>query len=83
METRRAATIPRSPCWADISSPNWTFEDSLAAGPNTLEWLLGIEETFWPKGLWRVACDHPTEQASGGPRPYRRCQSFQMAAPGS
>ena len=36
--------------------------DEVDVSPETVNDLLGYEETFWPQGLWRVADDRPTDR---------------------
>jgi len=38
------------------------YEDSLDVEPETINRLLGYEESFWPQGFWRVSDDRPTER---------------------
>jgi hypothetical protein len=38
------------------------YDDSIDVEPETVNRLLGYEESFWPQGLWRVSDGRPTEQ---------------------
>ncbi|MFC7020429.1 hypothetical protein ACFQHP_12085 [Halomicroarcula sp. GCM10025743] len=38
------------------------YDDSVDVEPETVNRLLGYEESFWPQGLWRVSDDRPTER---------------------
>lgn len=38
------------------------YDDSIDVESETINRLLGYEESFWPQGFWRVSDDHPTEQ---------------------
>jgi len=38
------------------------YDDSIDIEPETVNELLGYEESFWPQGFWRVADDRPTDQ---------------------
>jgi hypothetical protein len=38
------------------------YDDSIDVEPETVNRLLGYEESFWPQGLWRVSDDRPTDR---------------------
>lgn len=38
------------------------FDDSIDVEPETVNDLLGYEESFWPQGLWGVSDDRPVER---------------------
>lgn len=38
------------------------YDDSIDVEPETVNRLLGYDESFWPQGLWRVSDDRPIEQ---------------------
>ncbi|AXG07221.1 hypothetical protein DU500_12755 [Haloplanus rubicundus] len=38
------------------------YDDSLDVEPETVNRLLGYEESFWPQGLWQVSDDRPTDR---------------------
>lgn len=38
------------------------YDDSIDAEPETVNELLGYEESFWPQGLWRVADNRPIQK---------------------
>ncbi|WP_434530173.1 hypothetical protein ACODNH_01410 (plasmid) [Haloarcula sp. NS06] len=38
------------------------YDDSIDVEPETVNRLLGYEESFWPQGLWRVSDGRPTER---------------------
>ena len=38
------------------------FGDSLDVEPETVNQVLGYEDSFWPQGFWRVSDDRPTDR---------------------
>jgi hypothetical protein len=38
------------------------YDNSIDIEPETVNRLLGYEESFWPQGLWRVSDDRPSER---------------------
>lgn len=38
------------------------YDDSIDVEPETVNRLLGCEESCWPQGLWRVSDDRPTDR---------------------
>lgn len=38
------------------------YNDSIDVEQETVNRLLGYEESFWPQGLWRVSDDRPTNR---------------------
>lgn len=38
------------------------YDDSLNVEPETVNRLLGYEESFWPQGFWRMSEGRPTER---------------------
>jgi len=38
------------------------YDNSMDADPETVNRVLGYEESFWPQGFWRVSDDRPTDR---------------------
>ena len=38
------------------------YDDSIDVVPETVNRLLGYEESFWPQGFWRVSDDRPMDR---------------------